>query len=322
MKIGILITAVGSLSSNAIITSLNKKGRYNVYGCDIYPAEWHAESLKYKEIFRVPAVIEKKEYIAKIFEICIKHDIKYIFPLVDTEVDVYNLRRNEFAERGITVCITGSKGLAVARDKHRMSNFFEDNPYFKVIPTLGPLTGDLKKLSFPYVAKPVNGRSSQGILYINDENMLRYAMLKDNYIIQPYIKGDIYTVDYIRNSLTGTDFSFTRRELLRTSNGAGVTVHLVNDEILSKAASYIGRTIDINGCINFEFIKTDNCYYLTDINPRFSAGIAFTLIAGYDIVKNHLNCFKGYEIEIAPRYDEMIIAKSYTETIMVKNKIK
>lgn len=68
--------------------------------------------------------------------------------------------------------------------------------------------------------------------------------------------------------------------------------------------------------MNFEFIKAENGYFLMDINPRFSAGIAFTTKSGYNLVKSHLNCFINKDIEKPVDYPDMIIAKSYIERIM------
>lgn len=75
----------------------------------------------------------------------------------------------------------------------------------------------------------------------------------------------------------GADFSIPREELLRTKNGAGTTVRIVPDSDLMQMASYIGKKLNVRGCINMEFIRSkDSTYYLIDINPRFSAGVAFS----------------------------------------------
>lgn len=58
-----------------------------------------------------------------------------------------------------------------------------------------------------------------------------------------------------------------------------------------------------------EFIELNNEFYLIDVNPRFSAGVAFSVIAGYDMVNNHLRCFQEKDIEFRPKYQEMIITK-------------
>jgi len=316
MKVGILVTAIGSFSGNAIIASLKKMKEFYVFGCDIHPSIWHTGSAEYKKVFRVPKASDAEVYISAIIRICEDHEIKFIIPTIDVEIDVYNLNRNIFKERNIILCIPGSKTISVARNKYNLSTFFKENSYFKTIHIYRSVTEVIENPTFPYVAKLFNGRSSEGLKYIYDIEELELVFNRGNYIVQPFIPGDNYTVDYIRNSASGTDYSVSRHELLRTSNGAGITVRMIHDPFLSEAASFIGRKINVNGCVNYEFIKAEDEYYLMDINPRFSAGIAFTAKIGYDLVKSHLNCFRDKDIEKPVEYPEMIIVKSYIETIM------
>jgi len=319
MKDGILVTAIGSFSGNAIIDSLKRLKEYNVFGCDIYPAIWLPRSSEYLKVFKVPQVKKTEEYLSAVLSICESNKIRFIIPTTDIEIDVYNIFRETFKKRSITLCISGNQTISIARNKLKISTFFKDSA-FKTIPTYKSINEMTGNLTFPYVAKLFNGRSSEGLMYIDNIEELKLVFKKTDYIIQPFIPGDIYTVDYIRSSVFGTDYSFPRLELLRTSNGAGITVQLVHDQFLSESASMIGTKLDVNGSINFEFVKFKDEYFLMDINPRFSAGIAFTAKAGYDLVKSHLNCFTGKDIENPVDYPDMIIAKTYIETIMFVNK--
>jgi carbamoyl-phosphate synthase large subunit len=62
-----------------------------------------------------------------------------------------------------------------------------------------------------------------------------------------------------------------------------------------------------------EFIYDGSDFYLIDINPRFSAGVAFSSMVGYDMVLAHLNCFVGKQILPPVEYKEQIVAKRYVE---------
>ena len=56
-----------------------------------------------------------------------------------------------------------------------------------------------------------------------------------------------------------------------------------------------------------EFIKNEKGYFLIDINPRFSAGIAFSCKTGYDFINAHLDCFIGKalppQVDIIPKIE-------------------
>lgn len=64
-----------------------------------------------------------------------------------------------------------------------------------------------------------------------------------------------------------------------------------------------------------EFIVNNGEYYLIDINPRFSAGVGFSKLAGYDFVKNHLLCFMNEDIDASVEYDCFIAQKKMVDVI-------
>lgn len=311
----ILVTAIGSMSADCVIHSLKEHDCF-VVGCDIYPAEWHASSKDCDLVVQSPMAHDEILYVDFMINLSVNNNIDYIFPLIDVEVDVLNKYRSEFEEKGIEICLPPPEAIEIARNKYALYKRFKDDKTIPSITTFSSKTDPILSPKFPYIAKPCDGRSSEGLVFINDINELNAVFIQENYIIQEYIEGRIFTVDYIRNNMTGHDFSITREELLRTKNGAGTTVHMLNDETLKKMSSHIGNTLNINGCINLEFIKSDERYYLIDINPRFSAGIAFTKLSGYDIVGSHLNCFTGKDIYNPVPIQENIITKRYIDIIL------
>ena len=168
-------------------------------------------------------------------------------------------------------------------------------------------------MCYPCVAKPRDGRSSEGLYYLQSPEQL--VMIKDlnRYIFQKKIEGQVYTVDFVRDPKTGISYNIPREELLRTKNGAGIAVRIFHDSYLDSLASYIGEKLGIIGVVNMEFIRSKDNYYLIDINPRFSAGIAFSCMSGYDFVTAHLNCFAGLLIPKMNEYYDGIRIKYYIE---------
>ena len=308
----ILVTAIGSFSADCVINTLKKSGHV-VIGCDIYPSEWHAVSKDCDCVYQVPLAIQKSEYIDNLITICKKHNVEMIFPLTDLEIDVLIINRKISENNDIMLCIQSSGCLEIARNKYKMYCLFKDDSVVNVPRTVRPC--DLSdNFPLPAIAKPVNGRSSEGLKRINSSEELVELKKNDNYIIQKLLDGNVFTVDYVRDALTGYDFAIPREELLRTKNGAGTTVRIVNNDTLREISSYIGKKIGVNGCINMEFICCANTYYLIDINPRFSAGVAFSNFVGYDMVTAHLNCFINTgRLPVPINYREQLICKRYKE---------
>lgn len=312
----LLVTAIGSMSAECAIKRLKEDHHY-VVGCDIYPGDWHYETILCDEFVRAPYATNENEYISFLIETCHKYRLNFIIPLTDLEIDVINRQRHLFQSKGITLCMQSSHVLRIVRDKYRLSTTFLTD---QLVPSIRThlLTSIPDDFSFPCIAKPYDGRSSEGLMRNVTREQLMAIEKKEKYIVQEQLEGDVYTVDYCRCSKSGRDAAVPRKELLRTKNGAGLTIKTISDEGLIKLVSYIGNAININGCVNLEFIKCKGKYYLIDINPRFSAGVAFSMLSGYDMVLNHIRCFNNEEIDPQIIVKEQIIIKRYVEFVFNK----
>jgi carbamoyl-phosphate synthase large subunit len=312
-NLGALVTAIGSFSADCVINTLKKNNIY-VAGCDIYPSEWHAESRSCNIVYKVPFATEEEKYINALLKICRCNNLRYVIPLTDLEIDVINRYRNNFDELGIYLCIQSENCLKIARDKFALSEKFCKDDHV-CVPKYTMSDNLSVDFPIPAIVKPINGRSSEGLEKIYDRAHLDSYRGKDNYIIQELLSGNVFCVDYVRDTY-GNDFSIPREELLRTKNGAGTTIHIVPNEKLINIVSYIGNLLDIIGCVNMEFVHNGNDFYLIDINPRFSAGVAFSNFVGYDMVMSHLNAFMGKTIVPAIHFDECLITKRYKEELL------
>ena len=57
---------------------------------------------------------------------------------------------------------------------------------------------------------------------------------------------------------------------------------------------------------------------LIDINPRFSAGVAFSNLVGYDMISNHISAINGLRINQGRCYSDQILCKHYLESVIVQ----
>lgn len=310
MKKRTLITAIGSMSAENVLSHLKKAGHY-VVGCDIYPGNWHYETKLCDNFYQAPFATSK-DYIPFLIDLCKKEDIQFVLPLTDLEIDFLDRNRKVFTDNEIFLCMQTSEVLAVARNKFHLYETFRDDPEIPSVKTC-LLSNPDKSISFPCIAKPYNGRSSEGLIRNATREQVLNISNKEDYILQEQISGDIFTVDYCRSSETGAECIVPRKELLRTKNGAGLTIQISTAPQLFHQTSHIGKKLDINGCVNMEYIFDRTNYFLIDINPRFSAGVAFSSMMGYDFVTNHIRCFIHEQIEPQIDLEEKIIVKKYKE---------
>ncbi len=295
----ILITAIGSMSAKMVTASLQAVEGLNLFACDIHKREYLPLAEKFNGFYQI-APASEASMIDEILEICSKNNIHIIFPLTDPEVDRFAEARELFDNKNIKIATPSPETVKMCRNKWGFYTILKDVSEVQLIPTY--LKKDLsgRDITFPIIAKPATGRSSQGLFKIHNQKMLKCFLDFEDYVFQEFIEGSIITVDIVRDK-KGNIFSLARKELIRSANGAGLTVEVIpNDEYLQHAIMRICSALKIVGCINMEFIKKENNYFLMDINPRFSAGIAFSKLAGYDFAKQCLKIFTNREISVPP----------------------
>lgn len=298
-----LVTAIGSMSAEAVIQSIKRLPGTSVMGCNMHPREWTAAAHLVEHFYQVPPATHSQSYVARLLELCEKERISHVLPLTDVEVDVLSEHRQHFDTRDIVLCISSPSAISIARNKLAMHNFFAMHKRIHPIPTVDLQDPNCISFSFPMLAKPSYGRSSEGIVNISDKMALdfwRSRLRGQDYVIQPRYEGEIFVVDLVRqkdgeNACVAV--AMTRQELLRTANGAGMTVHMRPGHSCEALALEVAETLGVLGCVNIEFLVTSESELLMDINPRFSAGVAFSMLSGYDMVENHLRCFNGERIE-------------------------
>lgn len=308
----VLVTAIGSMASEAIISSLKSKHGIHLIGCDIYPKNWIYTSNLVDNFYQVPRA-DSILYIEELIRICDIESVEYLIPLTDLEIDLLSENIDVFKKKNVTICISEPNVIRVCRDKLLLYRELSKCDGISVIPTY--TYEEIKDHCFPIIAKPRKGRSSEGLFVAKNRNMID-SIIEDfeSYVFQPYIIGSVFTVDFVRDS-NGSYFFLPRQELLRTKNGAGITVEVKENSCIENVLNCLVDCLPVKGCLNFEFIYDGKTYYLMDINPRFSAGVAFSQLVGYDFVYNHLKVFMGLSIDCSINYSSIIVCKRYREYI-------
>lgn len=312
----ILVTAIGSFSADIVIKTLKAYGHY-IIGSDIYPKSWIVDSYNVNEFIQMPYAKNKEEYINYIEKVCIENNIEFIFPLIDLEVDILSSEKKRFLNKGIVICVSDDDSIKLIRNKYKLIKFLSEKGFKEIIPT--KLLEDSDEFDMPVFVKPISGRSSEGCRAISNNlefNCMKNILPKNEYIVQPLIQGKIITVDVVRNPLSNQVVCICRKELLRNKSGAGTTVEILDNPELESLTASISEAVGVIGTVNFEFIEgVDGKYHFLEINPRFSGGVEFSHLAGYNVVYNHLCCFTNREIESKCNIKRAIIVKKYEEYI-------
>jgi len=333
MKKTIIITAVGSFSAPAAVKSCREAG-YRVVGTDINPREVIAESMSVDRFVRMPRADAGEAYLAAMEKLIEEEDAMGLIPLTDVEIDALNPVRERFLPTELW--LSPQESLFRARDKEKSRGAadlaFRRDPElaerFRTIPTarfsawLSAQYGGISAAGLPMVMKPRDGRSSEGLYRVRTAEDLQTAVREirlwggeDRYLVQPLIEGNVITVDVVR-SADGACIAVPREELRRTHNGAGIAVRVFRDPLVEKAACAVAEELGILGCVNFELIAAeDGTYRFLECNPRFSGGIAFSIAAGQDVIRDHISVFTEKASVGENRARPCSIARKYVEVI-------
>ena len=145
-----------------------------------------------------------------------------------------------FVKRQIVCTVAPGRIVEKCRSKLLWNEELSSKNGFEVIQTV---TYDrLEELpDTPVLAKIANGRSSEGLLKFNAPKEVPSYLHKD-YIYQPYLSGSIYTVDVLK-SWNSEIVIVPRKELIRTSNGAGLAVKVEREENIIKVSGEIASML-------------------------------------------------------------------------------
>lgn len=315
MKTTVLVTAIGTAASTAIVTQLKKTGQYRIIGADIFQKNQVATAKDVDEFYQFPLAIEDLEgYIDFAVEFCRKNHVDFYFATIDEEVANISKNRKRFEDIGVSLCIPNHNLIMTCHYKDVFSNWIKENIPEIHIKSYSSFS-DITDADFPIFVKPIEGRASLGCRKVENreelENIKREGMKASHFVIQQYTEGEIITVDMIRCAKTGHACQIQRIEKLRNANGCGIAVEIIDDPRLSEICNQLMEKLDLNGVVNAEFFNLNHQYRIIEINPRFSAGTSFSYAAGCDTVTAALMIAAGRNFALGKLSIGAHLAKRY-----------
>lgn len=297
-KIRVLVTALGTMNCTTIVSELRKlSSRFYILGADINPAHSIYTSTEVDEYYQFPKATENRErYYEYIRKFCIEHKVDIYFCVVDEEVETMALHRDDLAAIGVTLCVANTDAIVICHNKDKFAAWSEQYiPECCIKRFLYP--EEISENDYPLFVKPIEGRASIGCVKINNRGELEpYLGCWNSFLVQEYVEGTFIAVDVVRCRNTGVTQVCQRQELLRNSNGCGISVQIVNNEEIDRTCRKIASILDLNGVVNVEFFVNEKGIRIIEVNPRIPAGVAYSCMAGLNLVKMALSIANGEDI--------------------------
>ena len=227
----------------------------------------------------VPRIRDEK-YIPTLLEICQKEHVDLLIPTIDTDLLVLSENKKAFALCGTRVLVSEPDRIRICRDKNLTSD------YFVSCGLMAPVTvNDYRQYNggFPCFIKPKDGSSSIDAFKANHFDELKiYAEHIKDYVVQPFVSGEEYTVDVFCD-FEGEPIYITPRKRLAVRAGEVLKTEISqNQKIIDEIKKLIFRFKPC-GPITVQLIR-DKCgedHYI-EINPRFGGGAPLSMKAGAD----------------------------------------
>lgn len=314
----VLVTALGTLSARAIVNQLKKEySNIEIIGMDIYPKEYIVTANEVDAFYQGPSVVGNDQYLDYIIAFCEKQKINYIFPIIDEEVELLSQNKEMLKAKGIIACVSDTSSVTLCRDKLQTFECIKEkvpNVYVKTF----LLSEYTNQIAFPVFVKPRKGRASIGCQRIDtleQLNALKKEVESQDYIVQEYCEGNIFSIDIVRDT-NNQCVGVIRNELLKNKNGAATTVKITDDKQLIAIGKRIAEAINILGVCNIEVFEKEGVVRLIEVNPRFPAGTEFSCMAGVDLVNQHFRVINGGSVVEENSQIDMIISRRYEAYVM------
>lgn len=257
-------------------------------------------------------------YVEKLLDICDRHQIDLLIPLIDTELSLLSLHRQKFIDRGVTLVVSSVETNEICYSKKQTGAFFK---------SIGVSTPKIYNISeienrhFPLIAKPDTGSSSVGVYHVRDRTELRFF---SNYIQDPIIQeliiGEEYTIDILLD-FKGNAISIVPRLRLETRAGEVSKGITTKNPALIAAAKYVVESLPgAIGCITIQcFLQPNGNIVFIEINPRFGGGYPLSYRAGADFPRWLVESYLGNNPKVAiDEWEDGLAMLRYDDAIFVK----
>lgn len=290
MKKRILIGSCGGLTGSYLTRQFQKLGCY-VIGADA--SERNATRFFVDEFVKLPPA-KNEEFLNLLVATLKKHEIDYYIPVHSKEFRV--IAKNE---RWLREHWNGKFIVTPQRTFELLDNKRIGTIQLAAIGIPVPkLYEDLSEVpKFPVFMKPDTGSASRGARKVETRRLAEaYAEIEPESTFYECISGTEYTVDCMFDD-KGKLLGYNQR-VREKSMGGGAIISRNDDHFdILPYLKKLEAAFVFKGCVNFQYILSDNIPYFIDVNLRYaSGGLPLAVASGLHIPLLLLDIFEGKPI--------------------------
>jgi carbamoylphosphate synthase large subunit len=314
----ILVGAVGTGTSFAIVSQIKSVfgSLVRFTGVDSNPKELVASSVLIDNFICIPETDDPlfEDSIIKIIE---KFQINLYIPILAKEIILANKLKSYSKYNKLQ--IWSKESYLNFLDKKQSNSLMIINN----IPTPLVYSSVCTEQRDSWFMKPSNGYGSVGVGVISKEALVTMGESELNkFLIQEICDPPEVTVD----SFYDPKNDFLRiycRERVETKSGVCTKARVFFDHEIFSIALKIAKLISQEGLINFQVMKLNGEWVVTDLNLRSGAGTNMTCAAGFNVIAAAFSLTIGddYQRHIPPLIagEVIYVARQYTEFVTQRN---
>jgi len=301
MKKSILIAGVGGASlGTELLKCLRYSGNYDIFGADISP---YAYGLYQKGFVRT-YVVDRKQYIPSILDICRKENIDAIVPGGEEPLLLLSSQDDLFDREGIVLAINSKKVIELCTDKIKTFDYLSSQGILVPLTKLVNDIEELNSINYPCVVKPSTGSGGSTFVCLAEDK--EEALLYSSYLKKRGIKVLVqeYTPHFEGEYTIGV-LSLPNKEIVgsialkRSFNAKLSYLVKYDDRVISSGysqgiidefpevrqeAERIAVALGSTGPLNIQGRLRSGVLIPFEINPRFSASTYLRTMAGFNEV--------------------------------------
>jgi len=306
--IKICITCVNGFLTYDFIESLKHQKDFKPFIIGIDISDRSKGKILCDKFYKISNPSNEKNYINDIKKIYRKEKFNIIIPLSDIENYTLLKHKNHFNKIGINFKLpfNNYSVASLFYNKKKFLDYCKQNKIetgnYTIVSKFEEILKFIKNYKYKkYILKPVRGSGTKNVFLINNKIKKKVKILEsrqctelnlkilkrlqifkneEEYIMMPYLNGNIYDIDCIAEKGKVREFCIRLREIRNRFMFYSTGHRIIKDNKIKKLISIFVAKLKLDGICDFDVIKNKNKLYLLEASCRFSGSVGVCTQSG------------------------------------------
>ena len=288
-----------------------EKNEGKVIGIDI---DSLSAALYFCDEYTICPRLNSPNYLDFIEKLCTENKVRLIVPTRDEDVLYLSKHKKHIEDRTMAkVMVPDPKVANMCSDKFEFFRFLQEHD----LPAITSWTQISDDITYPCVLKSKTGAGARKFYIVKDKGELHELIGNiDDPIIQEYIEGTEYSIDYF-SDLDGNFISLVPRVRIKVVSGESKVGITVNDPEITDLCILLATKMKLIGHNVIQCFRTGlGEVKFIEVNPRFGGASNLSFAAGRNTPLYLIKLLNKGKIDVEP-FKEGLMMLRYSEDIFI-----